>query len=101
MTVSGQYINGTLHPLSSGQLVTDWGAGYFLGLDFTNIPEGATVKVGLVPSQGSGFVPLDSDHNGVFKITDKNAQNFVVMTILDGETKTDTYFLSNLTLASE
>ena len=98
VTVSGQYISGTLHKLTSGQLVTDWGQGYFLGLDFANIPEGATVKVGLVPSQGSGFVALDEDHNGAFKITDKNAQVFKVITTKDGERVTDTYYLSTLTL---
>ena len=98
VTVSGQYISGTLHKLTSGQLVTDWGQGYFIGLDFSNIPEDAVVKVGLVPSQGSGFVPLDEDHNGVFKITDKNAQVFKVITTKDGERVTDTYYLSTLTL---
>ena len=56
------------------------------------------MEVGLVPSQGSGFVPLDSDHNGVFKITDKNAQVFKVITTKDGERVTDTYYLSTLTL---
>ena len=98
VTVSGQYISGTLHKLTSGQLVTDWGQGYFLGLDFADIPEGATVKVGLVPSQGSGFVALDEDHNGVFKITDKNAQVFKVITTKGDQRVTDTYYLSTLTL---
>lgn len=98
ITVTGQYISGTLHKLTSGQLVTDWGQGYFLGLDFASIPEGAVVKVGLVPSQGSGFVSLDEDHNGVFKITDKNTQVFQVITKKDGEQVTDTYYLSTLTL---
>ena len=98
VTVSGQYISGTLHKLTSGQLVTDWGQGYFLGLDFADIPEGAVVKVGLVPSQGSGFVPLDEDHNGVFKITDKNAQVFKVITTKGDQRVTDTYYLSTLTL---
>lgn len=78
--------------------MTDWGQGYFLGLDFANIAEGAVVKVGLVPSQGSGFVPLDEDHNGVFKITDKNAQVFKVITTKGDQRVTDTYYLSTLTL---
>ena len=96
--MTGQYIRGTLHKLTSGQLVADWGAGYFLGLDFTDIPEGATVKVGLVPSQGSGFVELDEDHNGVFKITDKNAQIFKTITTKGDQTTEAIYYLSSLTL---
>ena len=87
-----------MHKLTSGQLVTDWGEGYFLGLDFSDIPEDAVVKVGLVPSQGNGFVALDEDHNGVFKITDKNAQVFKVITTKGDQRVTDTYYLSTLTL---
>ena len=78
--------------------MTDWGEGYFLGLDFSDIPEDAVVKVGLVPSQGNGFVALDEDHNGVFKITDKNAQVFKVITTKGDQRVTDTYYLSTLTL---
>lgn len=45
------------------------------------LPEGVapeSVKVGLAPSQGSGLVQLDEDLNGVFKVTDKSEQKFVV-----------------------
>lgn len=98
VTVTGQYISGTLHKLTSGQLVTDWGQGYFVGLDFSEIPEDAVVEVGLVPSQGSGFVPLDSDHNGVFKITDKNAQVLKVITTKGDQRVVDTYYLGTLML---
>lgn len=65
-----------------GPLVDRWGEGYFLGLDFSqNNFEGLTsVKVGLDPSAGYGLVELlgDPDLNGVFKITDKEHQKFVV-----------------------
>lgn len=73
-------ITGTLHYLDSGQLVLDWGAGNFLALKFTNNKpeEVKTIKVGLDPSQGSGLVPLDEDMNGVFKITDKDTQKFII-----------------------
>lgn len=98
VTIVDRNIYGTLHKLTSGALVTTWGEGYFLALDFSNIPNGATVKVGLDPSQGSGYVELDEDHNGVFKITDKSAQKFKVLTTLNGVTKTDTYRLNNLVL---
>lgn len=99
LTISGRAITGTLKELMSGQLVTDWGAGYFMALQFANIEPGAVVRVGLDPSQGSGLVELDNDRNGVFKVTDKDAQVFVVETTLGGVVKTDEYDLSGLTLA--
>lgn len=81
IAVADGAITGTLKYLSEGQLVTDWGAGNFLALKFTDLDADATsVKVGLDPSQGSGLVEIidDPDKNGVFKITDKDAQKFVV-----------------------
>lgn len=98
LTVDGNRIKGTLKKLTSGQLVTDWGAGYFMALNFANIPEGATVRVGFVPTPGKGFVTLDEDHDGVFKITDKDTQVFKVITKLNGEEHVDTYTLSSLVL---
>lgn len=74
-------ITGSLSYLSSGQLATDWGAGNFLALKFTDLDADATsVKVGLDPSAGSGLVEIidDPDKMGVFKITDKDTQKFVV-----------------------
>jgi len=58
-----------------------------------------SVKVGLDPSQGSGLVELlgDPDMNGVFKITNKDTQTFVVEKS-DGITTTrQVYDLSGLT----
>lgn len=95
-------ITGTLTKLTSGQLVTDWGEGYFIGLGFSNFSSGVTysnVKVGLNPSEGSGFVTLDSDCMGVFKITDKNAQKLGVVQIKGDTSRTDYYDLSGLTLS--
>lgn len=93
-------INGILKYLKSGQLVTDWGEGNFLALKFTNNkPETVkTIKVGLDPSQGSGLVPLDEDMNGVFKITDKDAQKFIVESYNENNelSQRDEYDLSNL-----
>lgn len=101
VSVSGNEITGTLKYLSSGQLVTDWGAGNFLALKFSDIPASATsVKVGLEPSQGSGLVELinDPDKNGVFKITNKFVQKFVIVTS-DGKTSAEQRFdLSCLTI---
>lgn len=79
ISISGGAITGTLHKLTSGQLVTDWGEGYFLALKFTKVNEAITsIKVGLRPSVSSGLVELDADMDGVFKITDKDKQVFVV-----------------------
>ena len=71
---------GTLKYLSSGQLVTDWGAGNFLAVVFSDIDSDATsVKVGLEPSVSSGLVELDADKDAVMKITDKSAQKLVAI----------------------
>lgn len=105
VTVTAKKITGTLTKLTSGQLVTDWGEGYFIGLDFSNFTSGLTysdVKVGLAPTEGSGLVTLDSDHNGVFKITDKNAQKLVVLQEKTGVGRLmEFYDLSGLTLSEE
>jgi len=103
ITVADGAITGSLSYLSSGQLVTDWGPGNFLGLKFTNLDSDATsVKVGLDPSAGSGLVEIidDPDKMGVFKITDKDTQKMVVVQS-DGVFKLRQEFdLSGLTVAS-
>lgn len=59
--------------------------------------------VGLEPSVSSGLVDIiqDPDRNGVFKITDKNAQKLVVVSMCSGFAKVDRYDLSGLTLQTE
>ncbi|MBR5013446.1 MAG: hypothetical protein IKY16_02445 [Bacteroidales bacterium] len=54
------------------------------------------------PSQGSGLVELlgDPDMNGVFKITNKTTQKFVVVTTDGHATKRQEFDLSDLTLES-
>jgi len=103
VTVTAKKITGTLTKLTSGQLVTDWGEGYFIGLAFDDFTEGLTyadVKVGLQPSEGSGFVTLDGDKMGVFKITDKNAQKLAVLQEKSGVGRLMEYYdLSGLTLS--
>ena len=99
VSVANGAITGTLHKLTSGQLVTDWGEGYFLALKFTKDNANATsIKVGLRPSVSSGLVELDADMDGVFKITDKDAQVFVIQCSNGEVTYTKTYDLSGLTL---
>lgn len=92
-------ITGTLKYLDSGALVDTYGAGNFLALKFSDIPETATsVKVGLDPSQGTGLVEIidDPDKNGAFKITDRFAQNFKIVTTDGTNTTTQIFDLSRL-----
>lgn len=101
VVVSDGAITGTLKELKSGPIAEHWGEGYFVALQFLNIDSRATsIKVGLDPSEGSGLVEIinDPDKNGVFKITDKDAQVFKVVTTDGTHTDTKTYSLSGLTL---
>lgn len=77
-----KFVAGGIAP--SGILAGD---GYFLALKFSDVDASATSKkVGLVPSEGSGLVELDSDMNVFMKITDINKQVFEVV-ITDGTRK--------------
>lgn len=100
ISVANGAITGTLKKLTSGQLVTDWGEGYFLALKFTkNNDAASSIKVGLRPSVSSGLVELDADMDGVFKITNKDKQIFVVR-CSNGEVAFESlYDLSGLTLS--
>lgn len=94
-------ITGTLHKLTTGDIVDTWGEGYFIALKFANIDENATsVRIGLKPSAGSGLVEIidDPDKNGVFKITDKDAQVFTVVSSDGSNTVTTDYDLTGLVL---
>lgn len=100
VTVSKGKIKGTLKKLTSGQLVTDWGEGYFLSLKYTNNDASVnSIKVGLNPS-ASQMEPqeLDNDMNSVMYITDKDTQKLLVISSDGTVTRTDTYDLSELVL---
>ena len=100
VTVDKGKIKGKLKPLTEGQLVTDWGEGYFLALHYTNNDATVTsIKVGLNPS-ASSMEPqdLDEDMNSVMKITDKDTQKLIVVSSNGTVTHTDTYDLSELEL---
>ena len=88
--------------LSSGSLVDTWGKGNFLAINFNSDDwtQYDSVKVGLDPSMTSGLVELinDPDKNGVFKVTDKDAQNLVIVCTKDGASSTFQYDLSKLKL---
>lgn len=101
VSVTGNAITGTLTKLTSGQLVTDWGEGYFLALKFSDFSDGLNYencKVGLSPTEGAGMLTLDSDQNGVFKITNKDVQKLAVLQEKDGDRLIEFYDLSGLTL---
>ena len=102
VAVSGDKITGTVKYLSGSNPITNkWGAGNFLCLNWTNIdPKANSVKVGLEPSAGTGMVEAygDPDHNGIFKITNKNIQKFKLV-VSDGvHGRVQSYDLSGLTL---
>ena len=98
-----KYIEGGLDPSGTGPLA---GSGNFLALKWSGGDMAATdteLWVGLEPSEGSGMVEClsDPDHNGVFKITDKNAQK-VKFIQTDGTHSNVQYFdLSGLTLQND
>ena len=104
VNVIDNVIVGSLSYLDAGQVVDAWGAGNFIALKFVIIDPDITfsdIKVGLNPSESSGLVTLDADLNGVFKVTDKNAQSFRVVVTKDDVEKTTDYVLSGLTVATE
>lgn len=101
VTVANGAITGTLKYLSGSNAITDvWGEGNFLALKFTNIdPKATSVKVGLVPSAGSGFAELitDPDKNGIFKIS-STAQVLRVISSDGNGQNIQNFSLANLTL---
>lgn len=101
VTASGSNITGTLHKQTSGQIVTDWGEGYFIGLKFTPDAQATLCRVGLSPSAGSGLVALDPDGLAMFKLTDISGQRVKVVQSGGGDERTWFYDLSGLTLSDE
>lgn len=102
ITVTGNAITGTLKYQSTGQIVSDWGQGYFIGLKIEAIDSDVTtIQVGLDPTAGAGLVTLDEDGLAMFKVSDKDTQKLVVIqSNADGTKKQTDYFtLSGLTLS--
>ena len=101
VVVADNAITGTLKFISGG-LATSGplaGDGNFLALKFIDENNADSIKVGLVPSaSGMDLVELDSDMNGVFKISSDLNQVLKVVTTLGGVSKTQTFDLSGLEL---
>ena len=105
VAVADGKITGTLNFIEGGLAPSGYlsGDGYFLALKWSNLDSHTnSLKVGLVPSEGAGMIECfdDPDRNGVFKITDKNAQKIKIVQS-DGTHKNVQFFdLSGLTLES-
>lgn len=102
VAVNGTRITGSLKYIGEGTLARDHGPGYFMALKFSGTDSDATsVKVGMEPSVGgSGLVELinDPDQNGVFKVTNKNAQVFkVIVSDNQGHSTVQIFDLTGLT----
>lgn len=101
--VSGNAIKGTLKYLDSGDIVDATGAGYYMALDFTdNTFDGLTsVKAGMQPPALSEPIELidAEDQRGVFKVSNKFNQKFVITQTDGTNTKIQSYDLSQLELA--
>lgn len=94
VAVNGDEITGTLNYVTTGDLASYWGPGNFLALKFG---EYQNVKVGLVPSKGSGMAELDTDKNAAFVI-DSTDQKIIVQKVVGGSRKTQVYRLDGMTL---
>ena len=105
VAVNDNQITGTLKYMDDDNAITAvWGYGNFLVLKFSDIDLTATsVMVGLDPSAGSGLVEIidDPDKNGVFKISNKDNQKFVVVVSNDTEERTQIFDLSGLVCETE
>ena len=100
VTVSGSAIKGKLKYLDTGDIATETGAGYYIALDLSdNDFVGLTsVKIGMNPAAGSEMIELvgETDKTGVFKVSNRFNQKFVIVQTDGTNTKTQTYDLSQL-----
>ena len=100
--VSGSAIKGNLKYLDTGSIPDVWGPGYFMALDLSDndFTDLTSVKVGMQPSVSSGLIEIinDPDKNGVFKVSNKFNQKFVIVQTDGTNTRTQTYDLSQFNL---
>lgn len=91
-----KFIDGGLSP--SGPLAGD---GHFIALKFSNFSSGLTyanVKVGIVPTHGTGMVTLDSDCDAVFKVEDNNQKIKTIQTDASGHKNVQYFSLKKVVL---
>ena len=102
ISISGGNITGTLKYLDSGSPAATYGAGYFIALKWSNLDADTTsLKVGIIPSEGTGMVECfsDLDRNGYFKVTNKNLQKIKIRQADNsGNVTIQTFDISGLTL---
>ena len=102
VNVGSSAVTGTLKKLTGSNAITDvWGEGNFLGLTFESADwtKFTSVKVGLVPTAGTGLVELIGhldDLDSVFKITDKGNQVFRIVATNGSNTVSKDYQLGEL-----
>lgn len=106
VTVDGNEVHGTLKWLDGDNSITQvWGDGNFFGFDLSgnNFTGLTSVKVGLVPSAGSGLVEIinDPDKDGICKVNDKNVQKFRIVQTNGTSTKTQDFDLNELKVEGE
>lgn len=98
--IDGNVISGTLlNYTASCELTNYWGTGNFIALRFENsTPFVRKIEVGFLA--GSGLSELDSDMNGVWKISSERLSNkFTVKTTFeDGRVNIQEFDVSNLNL---
>lgn len=105
MAVSDGAITGTLKFIQGGLAPSGYlaGDGNFMALKFVN--DGASeIKVGLIPSQGSGMVALEEDGICVFKVAgvyEGKQQVLRVEATENGVQRVQTFDISELTLETE
>lgn len=102
VAVNGNEISGDLNFIAGGMAASGplAGDGWFLALKWTDPDASATsLKVGLVPSEGTGLVEAisDLDRNGVFKIHDTD-QQVVIESSATGHLTRQVYSLKKLNL---
>ena len=98
--VAGNKITGTLlNYTETCELTNYWGTGNFLSLRFAcsavNVKK---IEVGFVGGSHSGLAQLDSDMNGVWKITTLEDPFTVKTTFNDDSVNTQLFDISGLTL---
>ncbi len=102
VVISGNSIKGKLKYLDTGDIADYWGAGYFIAVDLSDndFSDLTSVKIGMNPSAGNGLVEIinDPDKNGVFKVSNRYNQKFVIVSTDGTNTKTQTFDLSQVEL---